>query len=148
MRTDRQRPASLPESAGTTRGRPGLGRSVVGGFFLVMGGVHLGIVSVDPQTYDAFADHALFPFVHAGWQQIVMAQPAFWGLCLMTGEIVLGSLLLVGGRAARWGWTGVIVFHVLLMLFGVWVWLWSVPAIAVLVRLARRDLRSVAAPVT
>jgi hypothetical protein len=59
---------------------------------------------VDPQTYDAFADHALFPFVRAGWQQIVMAQPAFWGSCLMAGEIVLGTLLLVGGRAARWGW--------------------------------------------
>jgi hypothetical protein len=148
MRTDRDRPASLPGAVSTTTGHRRLGGSVVGGFFLVMGGVHLGIVSVDPQTYDAFADHALFPFVRDGWQQIVMAQPAFWGLCLMAGEITLGILLLVGGRAARWGWLGVIGFHVLLMLFGVWVWLWSVPAIAVLVRLARRDLRSVAAPVT
>jgi hypothetical protein len=141
MRTDHDRPPSLPEAAGTTGGHPGLGRSVVGGFFLVMGGVHLGIVSVDPQTYDAFADQALFPFVREGWQQIVMAQPAFWGLCLMAGEIVLGSLLLVGGRAARWGWIGVIAFHLLLMLFGFWVWLWSVPVIALLVWLARRDLR-------
>jgi hypothetical protein len=146
MRTDRERPASLPETAGTTRGRRGLGRSVVGGFFLVMGGVHLGIVSVDPQTYDAFADHALFTFVREGWQQVVMAQPAFWGLCLMAGEIVLGTLLLVGGRAARWGWTGAITFQVLLMLFGVGFWLWSVPAIALLVRLARRDLRPAPAP--
>jgi hypothetical protein len=33
----------------------------------------------------------------------------------------------------------VIVFHVLLMLFGFGVWLWSVPAVAALVLLARRD---------
>lgn len=139
MRTEHLRPAAHLDSAGTAGGSRSLGRTVVGGFFLVMGGVHLGIVSVDPQTYDAFADHALFPFVRDGWQQIVMAQPAFWGLSLMAGEIVLGTLLLVGGRAARWGWVGVIAFQALLMLFGVWIWLWCLPTITLLVWLARRD---------
>jgi hypothetical protein len=144
MRTDAE-PTTLPGSPGgpggrTTHRHRGLGRSLVGGFFLVMGGVHLGIVTVDPQTYDPFADHPLFGFVHDGWQQIVMAHPAFWGLCLMAGEIALGTLLLVGGRAARWGWAGVIGFHVLLMLFGLGFWLWCVPALVLLVWLARRDL--------
>ena len=140
MRIEGDQPATLTGTVGTTGGHRGLGRSLVGGFFLVMAGVHLGIVSVDPQTYDAFADDALFPFVHDGWQSIVMAQPAFWGLCLMSGELVLGTLLLVGGRAARWGWIGVIAFHVLLMLFGFWVWAWSIPVLVLLVWLARRDL--------
>jgi hypothetical protein len=140
MRTEGSRPATHPATLGTTRGRDALGRRLVGGFFLVMGGVHLGIVGADPQTYDAFADHPLFPFVREGWQQIVMAQPAFWGVCLMVGEIGLGTLLLVGGRAARWGWLGVITFHVLLMLFGVGFWLWSLPALVLLTWLARRDL--------
>lgn len=142
MRIDGNPPAAPSDTVGTTRGHGALGRHLVGGFFLVMGGVHLGIVSVDPQTYDAFADHPLFPFVREGWQQIVMAQPVFWGLCLMAGEIALGTLLLVGGRAARWGWIGVIGFHVLLMLFGVGFWVWSLPALALLVWLARRDLSS------
>lgn len=137
--------ATLPESAPSTHAHRGLGRSLVGGFFLVMGGVHLGIVSVDPQTYDPFADHPLFPFVHDGWQSIVMAHPAFWGLCLMAGEITLGTLLLVGGRAARWGWVGVIAFHLLLMLFGFFFWVWCIPAVALLVLLARHDLRASAA---
>jgi hypothetical protein len=142
MRTEGDRPATRTETARTTSGHRGLGRSLVGGFFLVMAGVHLGIVSVDAQTYDAFADHALFPLVRDGWQQIVMSAPAFWGLCLMAGELLLGTLLLVGGRAARWGWIGVIAFHLLLMLFGFWVWAWSIPVLGVLVWLARRDLSS------
>ncbi|KQZ70360.1 hypothetical protein ASD66_12075 [Nocardioides sp. Root151] len=119
-----------------------LGRRLVGGFFLVMGGVHLGLVSADPQTYAGFADHGLFPFVRDGWQQIVMAEPAVYGLLLMTGEIAMGTALLVGGRAARYGWAGVIVFHLLLLLFGWGVWVWSIPALAVLVPLALRDLRT------
>jgi len=145
MRIEDRRSGTVPGTVGTTGGHRALGRSLVGGFYLVMAGVHLGIVTVDPQTYDPFADQALFPFVREGWQQIVMAHPAFWGLCLMAGEIGIGTLLLVGGRAARWGWIGAITFHVLLMVFGFGFWLWSVPALVLLVWLARRDL---ATPVT
>lgn len=117
-----------------------LGRMVVGGFFLVMGGVHLGLVSADPEVYRHFADQGLFAFVRDGWQDIVMAAPRVYGLLLMAGEVLAGVLLLTGGRAARVGWIAVIVFHALLMLFGWWVWAWSVPALVLLVRLARRDL--------
>ena len=135
-----------PPRAGTPAAPRGLGRCLVGGFYLVMAGVHLGIVAVDPQTYAPFADHALFPFVRDGWGSIVMAAPAFWGLCLMALEITLGTLLLVGGRAARWGWTGVIAFHLLLMLFGFAFWIWCIPALALLVPLARHDLRAAHRP--
>jgi hypothetical protein len=34
----------------------------------------------------------------------------------------------------------VIAFHVLLMVFGWWVWAWCLPALALLTSLARRDL--------
>lgn len=116
-----------------------LARALVGGFFLVMGGVHLGLVAADPQVYEHFADRGLFGFVRTGWREIVMAAPAFYGLLLAAGEVTAGALLLAGGRAARVGWVAVIVFHALLMLFGWGVWIWSVPALAVLVILARRD---------
>ncbi|GAA4743977.1 hypothetical protein GCM10023350_30870 [Nocardioides endophyticus] len=139
--------ASTPTTPATERTRPervrtrhAVGRQLVGGFFLVMGGVHLGLVAADPQIYRPFADAGLFAFVRDGWQEIVMAAPTVWGLLLMGGEIVLGALLLIGGRAARWGWYGVISFHVLLMLFGFGFWLWSVPALVLLTVLARRDL--------
>jgi len=63
----------------------------------------------------------------------------------MAGEVAAGALLLIGGRAARVGWATVIGFHLLLMLFGWWVWAWSIPALSVLVWLARRDLRATGA---
>lgn len=115
------------------------GRQVVGGFFLVMGGVHLGLVAADPQVYAGFGDAGLFAFVRDGWSEIVMANPAFWGLLAMAGEVTAGILLLAGGRAARVGWVAVITFHALLLLFGWAAWLWSVPALALLVTLARWD---------
>jgi hypothetical protein len=127
-----------PRSAGAVR-RAATGRSVVGGFFLVMGGVHLGLVAADAQVYQHFADHGLFGFVRTGWREIVMAAPAVYGLLLMAGEVTAGTLLLLGGRPARAGWVVVITFHVLLLLFGWGFWAWSVPALALLVPLARRD---------
>jgi hypothetical protein len=129
---------------GPSRSR--LGRSLVGGFFLVMGGVHLGLVSADAEVYRHFADHALFPFVRTGWQDIVMAAPSVYGLLLMAGEITAGTLLLVGGRAARVGWAAVITFHVLLMVFGWWIWAWSLPALVLLGWLAARDLHTSEVP--
>src|SRR3954447_15744335 len=90
--------------------RSRLGRSVVGGFFLDMGGVHLGLVAADPQDYQHFADHGLFGFVRTGWPQLVVGAPAVYGLLRMAGEDAAGTLLLVGGGAARIGWIAVIAF--------------------------------------
>ena len=122
---------TLPRPA-SPAGHPWLGRTVVGGFFLVMGGVHLGLVSADPQVYQHFADNGLFPFVRTGWRDIVMAAPAVYGLLLMAGEVTAGALLLAGGAPRAFGWGAVIAFHVLLMVFGWWIWAWCVPALALL----------------
>jgi hypothetical protein len=117
------------------------GRALVGGFYLVTGGTHLGIVVADTGFYRHFADRAQFAFVRSGWTDIVMAHPACYGLLLMAGEIALGSALLVGGRAARVGWAGVVVFHLLLLLFG-WGFLWWViPALGMIAALAWHDRR-------
>ena len=115
------------------------GGPVVGGFYLSMGGVHLGIVAADPEAYRHFADQGLFGFVRAGWQDVFMTSPEVFGLLLAAGETVLGILLLIGGRAAFVGWSGVIAFHLLLMLFGYGIWLWCIPALVLLVHLARHD---------
>lgn len=123
----------------SARRRSRAARSLVGGFYLFTGGVHLGIVAAGTGFYRHFADGALFPFVRDRWADVFMAAPAFWGLCLMAGEIVLGTLLLLGGRWAKAGWLGVIAFQVLLVLFGVGFLVWSVPALLVLSILAVRD---------
>jgi hypothetical protein len=115
------------------------GGPVVGGFYLSMGGVHLGLVAADPETYRHFADRGLFAFVRDGWQTIFMTQPAAFGLLLMAGEMALGILLLLGGRSATVGWAGVFTFHLLLMFFGFAIWLWCIPALYAVVHLARKD---------
>jgi hypothetical protein len=48
---------------------------------------------------------------------------------MFAGETALGVLLLAGGGSAKLGWTGVIAFHLLLMLFGFAAWVWAVPAL-------------------
>ena len=114
-------------------------RRFVGHLFLVTAGINAGMVAADPQAYRPFADPAALDFVQDSWEQIVMAHPAVWGLLLAGGELVLGVLLLLGGRAARVGWVGVITFHLLLMLFGPGIWLWCIPALTVLVPAAAGD---------
>lgn len=114
-------------------------RHFVGGFYLTMAGVNIGIVFADADTYRHFADPAALDFVRREWTDIVMANPSFWGLLLAAGELGLGVLLLTGGPFARAGWLGVIVFHLLLMLFGPSIWWWCVPVLAGLVPAARAD---------
>jgi hypothetical protein len=128
------------------RTRASVVRRFVGGFYLVMGGINAGIVAADPATYRTFADGAFWPFVTDTWHDVVMTHPVPWILALATGEVVLGLLLLRGGAAARAGWVGVIVFHVLLMSFGFGFWLWSVPALLVLVAAARSDWPALGEP--
>ncbi len=132
------RSAYRPERAEVVRPVPWRTRSV-GGFFLTMGGVHIGIVAADTETYRHFADRALFGFVRTGWVEVFMATPIVWGLLLAAGEILIGGVLLHGGLPARVGWLSAITFQVLLMLFG-WGFLsWSIPALVVLTRGARSD---------
>jgi hypothetical protein len=114
-------------------------RHVVGGLYLTTAGVNVGLVVADPTVYERFASESFLPFVRRLWEDVVMADPTPWILLLAAGELVLGVLLLLGGRPARVGWVGVVVFHVLLMLFGFGFWLWSLPALALLVTAARAD---------
>lgn len=135
--TERPRTASVPR-AGSRNGTP-VATSAAGGFYLTMGGIHVGIVAADTETYRHFADAALFAFVRSGWADVFMAHPAVWGLLLAAGEIAFGVMLLMGGAPARCGWLGIMAFQVLLMLFGWGIWLWSLPALAVLYLGVRRD---------
>lgn len=139
-------PVSTGRAARTEGPLARRGRLVVGGFYLVTGGTHLGIVAAGTSFYRHFAGGALFSFVRDGWSHVFMAAPVFWGLCLFLGEVAFGTMLLLGGRWARVGWVCVIAFHALLMLFGFGIWLWALPALALLVPLARADWPFLGAP--
>ncbi|MCP3421513.1 hypothetical protein [Nocardioides pinisoli] len=137
-------PGTVPRASARASGL----RRFVGGFYLVMGGINAGIVAADPETYRTFADGSFWPFVADTWRSVVMAHPTAWILALAAGEVALGILLLRGGPAAKVGWVGVIAFHVLLMAFGFGFWLWSVPALLLLVPVARADWPALSGPAT
>lgn len=128
-------------SVGSVRARrwpPGV-TTGVGGFYLMMSGINVGVAAADPDTYATFADRGLFAFVRDGWADIVMANPRAWVFLLAAGEALIGVLLLLGGRPARVGWVAVLAFHVLLLPFGWGIWAYAVPAMGVFALLARRD---------
>lgn len=109
----------------------------VGGFYLVMGGINIGLSIGRPAIYSAFADAALFGWVHDAWQTVFMAHPAVWAALLGGGEVLVGVALLSGRRWSMAGYIAVIAFHMALMLFGWGVWLWAVPVLAAVVPSAR-----------
>lgn len=115
---------------------------ILGGFYLTMAGINIGLAVGDPQRYDSFAQAAHFDWVSHAWQMIFMAQPALWATLLGLGEVLLGIALLVGGRWALLGYAGVIAFHFALLFFGWGVWLWAVPVLVVVVPTARAYLQA------
>jgi hypothetical protein len=121
-------------------------RHAVGGFFLFTAGINVGLAAADPGIYREFAAASYLDVVARLWQDVVMAEPRVWALLLACGELAIGVLLLVGGRAARVGWVAVVAFHVLLMLFGFGLWWWSVPVLAVLVPVAVAEWGDLAGP--
>lgn len=128
------------ESLSRTDRRQSLGRKIVGGFYLTMGGVHLGIVAADPQFYAPFTEEALVPVLQTAWNEIFMAAPALWGVALCLAEVAIGVMLLVGGRWTMPGWTLVIAFHLMLVLMAGWgIMVWVLPFLAVVVPLAMAD---------
>ena len=140
-----QKQATVQESRGAPAGacpstvsrRLNRFTEVLGGFYLTMAGINIGLAVGDPQKYDSFAHAAHFDWVSQAWQAIFMAQPAVWATLLGVGEVLLGVALLAGGRWSRLGYAGVIAFHLALLLFGWGVWLWAVPVLIAVVPTAR-----------
>lgn len=121
---------------------PGAVRLAIGLLFLWGSGVHVGIVSGDPELYRHVADGAWFPGIRTAWAEVFMAAPALWGLAVAAGEFTIALLLLSKGPAARFGIAGAVAFHVGLMLLGWGFWLWSVPVLAALLTIGRRTARA------
>ncbi|HEY8789187.1 MAG TPA: hypothetical protein VIM10_08680 [Actinopolymorphaceae bacterium] len=114
----------------------------LGGFYLVMGGITIGLSIRRPGIYAAFADAAQFDWVRDTWQAVSMAHPATWAALLGAGELQVGVALLSGRRWSMAGYVAVILFHLAPMLFGWGVWLWVAPVLAVVVPSARAWARS------
>ena len=114
----------------------------VGGFYLVMAGINIGMAVADSETYRHFADGGLFAFVREGWLTIVMSNPGLWIGLLAAGELLIGVMLLIGGRWTLPAYGAIIAFHLVLVLFGWGFLTWSAPVVLVLAIVTRRELAS------
>lgn len=112
----------------------------IGGFYLVMAGINIGLVVADAEVYRHFADQGLFSFVRAGWVDVVMAAPGMWIGLLAAGEIVIGAALLAGGPWTLPGYVAIVVFHLALVLFGWGILAWSGPVLLLMALVIRREL--------
>lgn len=115
-------------------------RGALGGFFLVMAGINIGLVIGDSEVYRHFADRGLFSFVQNRWLDIVMAAPGAWIGLLAAGEIAIGIALLVGGRWTLPGYAAIAVFHLVLVMFGWGILAWSAPVLVLVAMAVRREL--------
>lgn len=135
--TDRPLRSDEPASAPVEDRRAGAVRIGFGVLFLWASGVHVGIVSGDPGLYGSVADGAWIPGILSAWRDVFMAHPAFWGLMIALGELAIGAALLRGGPLVGVGVAGAVLFHVGLMTLGWGYWLWSIPALLILLLLGR-----------
>jgi len=141
-------PASAARRAAERRAGRGISRrlrraaSAIGGFYLITGGINVGLAVARPHIYDPFADRALFDWVRAAWRTTFATHPAPWAGALAAGEVLVGVALLSGGRWALAGYAAVVAFHLALMCFGFGFWMWSVPVLAAIVPIGLAYWRS------
>jgi hypothetical protein len=114
-------------------------RAVLATVYVASAAVHCVLAAVNPQAYRHFADRAVVSFVATAWHDVFMVDPAAWALTVALGEVLLATALLMGGYWRRVGYAGVIAFNLALTLFGWGFWLWSAPALALIVPLAVSD---------
>jgi hypothetical protein len=114
-------------------------RTSLAALYLASAGVHVTLAALHPAAYQGFADAALLPAVERGWHDVFMADPEACAMTLALAEALLASALLIGGWWRRAGYAGVIAFTLALTVFGWGFWLWSGPALAVIVPLAIAD---------
>ena len=124
--------------------RPGAGRIFLGIFFLIMAvGVNVVIALLSPDLFVGLGANA--PLVPAyGWffENVVATAPPLFGLFAAAYEITIGLMMLSGGRYARWGLIGGIVFLVGTTPLGVWTLANPVLALALAVLLGGEYGRS------
>lgn len=92
--------------------RPTLTRRLLGGFFILMGlGVNLAFVLLDPAGFVSIGtDAPLLGLYEWGFANVVALAPIVLGVFLAVYEVALGTAMLVGGRAGRWGLAAGVAF--------------------------------------
>ncbi len=115
-------------------------RVALGSLFLVFGALVNAIYLVtDWDSFAAFGEMSQLAFVRDAWDSLVVPNTGLFIGPLIAGEATMGILVLSGGRAMQAGLVLLMAFHVGLLFFGWWLWLYAVPMLAALVLLLRAE---------
>ncbi len=107
-----------------------VGRVALGALFIGAGALVNLWYLLTGADYGTFADGAHLAFVRDTWHSVVAPRQALFIGLLIAYEIVLGVLILSGGRRTELGLVGAIGMHVGLLVFG---WVLTIWAVAMLV---------------
>ena len=125
-------------------------RVALGVLFLVFGAlVNVAYLVTDWDSFAEFGETSQFSFVRDTWASLVAPNTGFFIGLLILGEATAGILVLSGGRRLEAGLVLLLGFHVGLLFFGWWLWLYAVPmlgALALLLRAERRHRQDLAPP--
>lgn len=127
-------------------GRSGRARMVarvaLGVLFLVFGAmVNVVYLATDWDSFAEFGELSQFAFVRDTWASLVAPNTGFFIGALIIGEATAGILVLSGGRRLVAGIRLLLAFHVGLLFFGWWLWLYAVPMLGALTLLLRAERR-------
>ena len=118
-------------------------RAALGVLFLVFGAmVNAVYVITDWGSFAAFGEMSQFAFVRDTWASLVVPNTGLFIGLLIAGEATAGILVLAGGRLMQVGLVLLMAFHVGLLFFGWWLWLYAVPMLCALTLLLRAERRA------
>jgi hypothetical protein len=81
-------------------------------------GLLVGLLVSHRGDYSDFADASYLPFVTDTWHSVVAPNQYIFIPLLIAFEVVVGALVLTGGRRTQLALAGAIGFHIGLMFFG------------------------------
>jgi len=117
-------------------------RVALGVLFLVFGAlVNLVYLVTDWASFAEFGEMSQFAFVRDTWASLVVPNTGFFIGLLILGEATAGILVLFGGRRLEAGLMLLLGFHVGLLCFGWWLWLYVLPMLGALILLLRAERR-------
>ena len=102
--------------------RPDAARIFVGIFFIIMAiAVNIMLSFAAPEQFVRLGtDAPLIPLYSWFFQMFVAPAPQVIGIAAAVGETAIGLLILSGGKGARLGLLGAIIFLIIITPLGVW----------------------------
>jgi hypothetical protein len=120
-----------------------VGRVALGVLFLVFGAmVNAVYLITDWDSFAAFGEMSQFAFVRDSWASLVVPNTGLFVGLLIAGEATAGILVLAGGRLIQVGLVLLMAFHLGLLFFGWWLWLYALPMLGALTLLLRAERRT------